>query len=322
MCASNTSRDGDGRSLDGRHLSEDELSLLIDGAFAGDERRQAMDHLAHCDQCRSTFDDLEILTRVLRELPQLEPPRSFQLDPSHRIARQSLWDRLGGALTPLLPAMRTATIVLALAFGGVTAIRIVDDQPASEPAREQFGTTTQAAPTDVIALEPTVSEPRDTADSAASGETSLKTGNDGSESDDAIDAPSDASAAEPRPGDMTSADEEAGASTQMQPPANGQTTAAGNRSGDSTADELAPVIAMEVADSPAASPTAAPSPAQTVEPTAIAMATPTTIAGPFGQAPASVDDRSWLTWAQVALGALLAVLGALLIGLTRFRRTL
>ena len=82
------------------------------------------------------------------------------------------------------------------------------------------------------------------------------------------------------------------------------------------------MIAMEAAASPAASPTPPLSPTVTATATVLPSATPApnTGATPVTEAPADDEERTWLRWLQIALGSLLAVVGALVLGVTRARR--
>jgi hypothetical protein len=295
MHGSNSPRDGEARPRDGRHLSEDELNQFIDGELGSAERLQAADHLAWCEQCRSVLTDLQLLADTLRTLPLVDPPRSFRLDPNRAAATGSIWNRWGAQLLPLLPAMRAATIAIALALGGVTAYRVVDNQPSSEQSREQVSNTALQAPTDVIALQPTIAAERTSTQTAAPVNTSRKTGEEsGNSADAAAGAPAESAPYEPPPGEDTSADEESDASTQLQPPADGQPVEGNDRSGDAASDEAAPMIAMEAAASPAASPTPPLSPTVTATATVLPSATPApnTGATPVTEAPADDEERT------------------------------
>ncbi len=99
------------RPRDDRHLSEDELNRYLDGDLDSAERARADAHLSHCVDCRSSLADVQMLASLLRDLPQVDVPRSFQLGPE--FARPaSLWDRLAALLLPMLPAMRATTVAL------------------------------------------------------------------------------------------------------------------------------------------------------------------------------------------------------------------
>lgn len=109
------------------HLTDDELSAYVDDDLTPMERRLADAHLAGCDACRVQIADLRALTTLLRGLPQAPVPRSFQLPQSYAKAEGSAWSRLSQRLVPMLPALRAGTLALALALGGVTAYRVLDD---------------------------------------------------------------------------------------------------------------------------------------------------------------------------------------------------
>ena len=123
------------RAGDDRHLSEDELNRYLDGDLDSAERARADAHLSHCADCRSSLADVQMLTSLLRDLPQVEVPRSFQLGPEFALPA-SLWDRFAALLLPMLPALGATTVALVLMLGSVTAYRLADDQPSSGPVSE------------------------------------------------------------------------------------------------------------------------------------------------------------------------------------------
>ena len=93
-----------------------------------------------CDQCRATLADLRAVSHLLSNLPHAEPPRSFHLGPEYARERKSWLDQLGGWLMPALPAMRAATIAVALTLGGLTAYRVAMGRGAPAPALRESQT--------------------------------------------------------------------------------------------------------------------------------------------------------------------------------------
>lgn len=61
------------------HLELELLSALIDGEVSEAEARAAEEHLAVCAACRAERDQLQRTVHMVRALPQVRPPRSFQL---------------------------------------------------------------------------------------------------------------------------------------------------------------------------------------------------------------------------------------------------
>src|SRR6476620_4423823 len=123
------------RPRDDRHLSEDELNRYLDGDLDSAERARADAHLSHCVDCRSSLADVQMLASLLRDLPQVDVPRSLQLGPEFA-QPASLWDRLAALLLPMLPAMRATTVALVLMLGGITAYRIAEDETSSGTVSE------------------------------------------------------------------------------------------------------------------------------------------------------------------------------------------
>jgi hypothetical protein len=338
MRASDSPRDGDVRPFEGRHLSEDEINRFLDDDLAAGEHRQAADHLAHCDHCQQLLTELQFLAGLLRELPEADVPRSFQLDRKYAMAREPVWRRWGGMLLPLLPAMRAGTLALALALGGVTAYRIVDDQPVSRQAQEQVRDRPAQSSSTIAAVAQATSASIPTSTRPAEADTSLKTTADqaadsaepvsesgaANQADAGAAAPEDIDPDRALPEEVTSSDDQADESAQMQPATSEEATASGGESDRAAGEEEnSAMVAMEVG-SPAASPSATPMPTNTPTATVIPSETPeptptrTPVSAPTVSSES--DDRPWLGWAQLSLGALLLALGALVVGLTRLRR--
>ncbi|MDQ3043927.1 MAG: zf-HC2 domain-containing protein [Chloroflexota bacterium] len=116
-----------------RHLDGDTLSAYADHALSSVERAEIDLHLASCAECHHELTELRATLKLLAGLPIYRPHRSFQLGPEHNRPRHSLW---ANRLVPLLPALRAAVLIVALALGGVGAadvFRSVDDQGDQVP---------------------------------------------------------------------------------------------------------------------------------------------------------------------------------------------
>ena len=62
-----------------RHIDTATLSEFLDGRLAGRGRDRIERAMAACAQCREELDSLRATAALLRELPELTPPRSFVL---------------------------------------------------------------------------------------------------------------------------------------------------------------------------------------------------------------------------------------------------
>jgi hypothetical protein len=322
MSPSSRPQAGNGLPVD-HHLAGDELNRFLDHDLSPAERAQAEAHLATCPECRATLADMQALATLLHELPEIGPPRSFQLGPEYA-RRPSFWSRLGAMLTPMLPAMRAATVALALMLGGVTAFRIIDEPPTTGPVSEQaapLSTDVSTTPTSAsLSVQmPAVEEPTTAPTSAEESapqpaEPNEAAANKSSGANSGAGAAAESGPTNTQPSSNRSAD-----STEMQLPGRPSPSSAADDSSAAASSGPADntvMIAME-----AASPTATASP--TASPTATTTAAaPTPTPTPAAAPTVSGEDDSWLGWAQAVLAALLAVLGVAVVSLTRFRNRL
>ena len=67
------------------------LSAYIDGEVTESEAARVEEHLSGCEECRPELDSLRSTVGLLRQLPELELPRSYTLSeaPSARLALAS-----------------------------------------------------------------------------------------------------------------------------------------------------------------------------------------------------------------------------------------
>lgn len=106
----------------------DLLSAYIDGRVSEPESGQVEHHLAGCDECRLELDALRATVGLLRNLPELEVPRSFALTE----APASISPTPFVAWTPRI-ATAAASLILAVLLVG-----------------DALGVVTQSAPTEEI----------------------------------------------------------------------------------------------------------------------------------------------------------------------------
>jgi anti-sigma factor RsiW len=64
------------------HLSDEDLSVFIDGELRGRRLDAAQRHVASCPDCSAAIDALREVKTLVSRLPQVEPSRSFVLSPS------------------------------------------------------------------------------------------------------------------------------------------------------------------------------------------------------------------------------------------------
>src|SRR3990172_5679128 len=88
------------------------LSPYIDGEMRASAAERLEAHLAACEGCRLELEQLRATAAALRDLPEIEVPRSFTLSPERAAARRPLT----GAAAPLALGMRLAAAGLAVAL--------------------------------------------------------------------------------------------------------------------------------------------------------------------------------------------------------------
>src|SRR3972149_287209 len=94
------------------------LSAYIDGELeaAAAERLEA--HLAACEGCRLELEQLRVTAAALRDLPEVQVPRSFTLSPERAAARRPQTR----AAAPLALGMRLAAAGVAVALAAVFVV--------------------------------------------------------------------------------------------------------------------------------------------------------------------------------------------------------
>jgi len=90
----------------GEHCTTHELSDYLDGRLgpASEERLRA--HLSACEVCDQSYASLAATVALLRQLPQVAPPRDFRIAPRaarpSRAARWYPWTRAASAVAAVL----------------------------------------------------------------------------------------------------------------------------------------------------------------------------------------------------------------------------
>jgi anti-sigma factor RsiW len=82
------------------HLGDDILNAWIDDVATPQEREAVDDHVATCEVCRQRLDELQAVQAIFASLPDVTPPRSFQLTPAQ-----------ANAPTPIRPAQQPSTLI-------------------------------------------------------------------------------------------------------------------------------------------------------------------------------------------------------------------
>jgi hypothetical protein len=166
---------------DTSHLSDDQLSELIDLQPSGRELEEAVqiEHLNSCPECQERLDNLRATIALFRDLPEREPPRSYRL-PAQEVEAPSRkpatpFERLKGWFTTGAPAFRLATTAVAILLLSVTAVDfwVERDQPADEPVVERAITLEDAAPAPTLEAADEMQPPADAAVEADAEDTSI-----------------------------------------------------------------------------------------------------------------------------------------------------
>jgi len=148
------------------HLTDEQLSALLDDALPAGERAAADAHLAGCDACRARLAEASALEESLGRALSHDPGEAYFADFAARVERriaagnkpvsgqQSLWEKLTSS-RGLTLAGSTAALVLTAGLawmrfhseGDATrALREASPRPVSERARQAPSSADQALP--------------------------------------------------------------------------------------------------------------------------------------------------------------------------------
>ena len=100
----------------------DQLSAYIDGELDSPAAERLEGHLAECERCRVELEHLRATVAGLRNLPEVEPPRSFALSPERVVAPRPHLP----ATPPLAIGARIAAAGLAAALAAVLVVDLGD----------------------------------------------------------------------------------------------------------------------------------------------------------------------------------------------------
>jgi hypothetical protein len=127
----------------------DQLSAYLDGALDAPAVQRVEAHLAECERCRAELDQLTATVAALKELPEVDLPRSFALTPERAAAR-----RPAQPAPPLAFGMRLTAAGVAVALTAVLVADLGDiggggapgEPSAPEMAAERQADQEDAAP--------------------------------------------------------------------------------------------------------------------------------------------------------------------------------
>src|SRR5690349_6207148 len=128
------------------HLSDEQLSALLDDALTPGERATCDAHVAGCDACRARLADLSALDESLGKALTRDPGEGYFADFADRVAkriaaggatparprRRSLWSWLTSPRGLALAGSTAALLVTA----GIAWMRFHGEQDASRALRE------------------------------------------------------------------------------------------------------------------------------------------------------------------------------------------
>jgi anti-sigma factor RsiW len=307
---------GDGFS---QHPDAETLSAYLDDRLPPRDRAVVVAHAAGCADCRRELAELRATVALLRGLPQYAPRRSFRLTPAQTVRPTAPGWGWFARLLPALPALRAATVAVAILLLAVSVGDVLVHRDDEDPSRQAF-----EAPA-TTRDEAVGTEPAAPASEGAGGEPSL-----------AMEA------AAPTTAPTAAAGNQAPAAVQDAPMAAqaAPTTPAGPEAARAAGAPEAAGAAQPEEEAPAADEApqtgaAAPPPAATATfgPTATAIAGPTpaddaAATGAAGDGAAQDadadgdedDDPSGWRLAEVGLGLLLLWLIVTVAGLQRLRR--
>jgi hypothetical protein len=149
------------------HLTDAELNELVDGTMSSAETERAQVHLASCAECEERYRTLLATVAALKSAPSVMPRRSFQLTPEQAklVPKQPSWlDRFSEWIVPGVPAIRAATLAIALLLLSVTAVDVIThrsntSENAGPMVMRQAEPTQQAIPAQAIDSAPTSEVP-------------------------------------------------------------------------------------------------------------------------------------------------------------------
>ena len=107
------------------HLGDDILNAVVDNVATEQEREVVERHTATCETCQRQLEELRAVKAIFGSLPEVAPPRSFQLTEEQARKPVSIRPEQPSTVIRLLPIVRTlsvAAILAVMVLGGVVAL--------------------------------------------------------------------------------------------------------------------------------------------------------------------------------------------------------
>jgi hypothetical protein len=132
------------------HLTDEQLSTLVDDRLGAADRETAGRHLVQCDVCSQSFQELTYTVHALRAIPAPALPRSFQIV---QTSKTSFWSRLLGWSLGLqgLAAAGAALFVVLLAIDMTAMSSPSSIVPLAPAAQSRAAVAAQKAQATVVA---------------------------------------------------------------------------------------------------------------------------------------------------------------------------
>lgn len=186
------------------HLTDAELNELVDGTLAASATARAKAHLTDCAECDERYRTLLATVSALQTAPSLMPRRSFRLTPAQAKSPEKSpgrFDRFAEWIVPGMPAIRAATVAVALLLLSVAAIDLITHRGTGDesagPVLMQQAPNTQEPSTAFRAQEaaPATEPMLQAAEESSTGAVAESTADEmGNASDEAAPAPESAGA--------------------------------------------------------------------------------------------------------------------------------
>ena len=134
------------------HLTDEQLSTLLDDRLEAADREKASRHLVQCDACDQSLQELTYAVQALRAMPVPALPRSFQIV---QTSKPSFWSRLSGWSIGLqgLAAAAAALFVVLLAIDMTAMASPSSIVPLAPAAQSRAVVGTQKVQPTVVAPE-------------------------------------------------------------------------------------------------------------------------------------------------------------------------
>jgi anti-sigma factor RsiW len=151
------------------HVEDEVLTALVDEQLPPSERSEVVAHLAGCAQCQDRVEGFRSVATLLRRLPEVEPPRDFNLGPRlladpPNVVRLRRWYTATRAAAAVLAAtfvfLAAGALYVASLPGRVpTAVVAQAPRVVPPPASAGVSAPPTAAPRSAAAAAPAVARP-------------------------------------------------------------------------------------------------------------------------------------------------------------------